>query len=310
MDLDDGVLLLEFHSKANALGTDAFAAVAEACDRVPQEFLGLVIGNQGRWFSAGADLGALLADAEAGNTTAIAAMIVNFQNMTTRLRAAPFPVVAAPFGMTLGGGCETMLYSDAVQADAELTTGLVELKVGLMPSAGGTTEMLFRATARLAPGEPKFAAVESVFDLITSGKVTGSALEARRLGFLRGGDGITMNKRRLLGDAKDRLLAMVAAGYELPVPREIAVLGEGGYERLMDLAGARRAAGQWSDYDVEMAGSLARILTGGGPKTHAGVMLETRLLELEREVFVDLCTKPQTHERIRHMLKTGKPLRN
>ena len=118
-----------------------------------------------------------------------------------------------------------------------------------------------------------------------------------------------MNKRRLLGDAKDTLLVL-AAGYELRVPREIAVLGEPGYERLMDHARQRRAAGEWSDYDVEMADALARILTGGGPGTRAGAVPEARLLTLEREVFVELCTKPQTHERIRHMLKTGKPLRN
>ncbi len=311
VDLGDGALLLEFTSKANALGTDAFAAVSTAIrETVPGGFAGLVIGNQGRWFSAGADLGALLADAEAGNRAAVEAMIKEFQRMTTSLRAAPFPVVAAPFGMTLGGGCETMLYSDVVQADAELSTGLVELKVGLMPSAGGTTEMLARANARLEPGDDPFAAVESVFDLITSGQVTGSALEARRLGFLRASDRITMNKRRLLGDAKDTLLSLVAAGYELPVPRQIAVLGENGYERLTRIAGRRRAAGQWSDYDVEMAGSLARILTGGGPGTPAGVVPEAQLLALEREVFVELCAKPQTHERIRHMLKTGKPLRN
>ena len=311
VDLGDGALLLEFTSKANALGTDAFEAVHTAVTQtVPGGFAGLVIGNQGRWFSAGADLAALLADAQAGNRTAVEAMIGGFQRMTTSLRGAPFPVVAAPFGMTLGGGCETMLYSDAVQADAELTTGLVELRVGLMPSAGGTTEMLVRANARLEPGDDPFEAVLGVWELITSGKVTGSALEARRLGFLRAGDGITMNKRRLLGDAKDLLLARVAAGYELPVPRQIAVLGGAGYERLTEAARQRRAAGEWSDYDVEMAGALARILTGGGPGTLAEVVPETRLLELEREVFVERCARSKTHERIQHMLRTGKPLRN
>ena len=146
VDIGDGVLLLEFHSKANALGADAFAAVAAAVEIVPGGFLGLVIGNQGRWFSAGADLGALLRDAEAGNHPGIEEMIGNFQRMTTSLRAAPFPVVCAPFNMTLGGGCEMMLYSDAVQAHAELNTGLVELNVGLMPSAGGA-----RGRARVRP---------------------------------------------------------------------------------------------------------------------------------------------------------------
>ena len=311
LDLGDGALLLEFTSKANALGEDAFAAVAAAREIVPRDFLGLVVGNQGRWFSAGANLAALLADAEGGNADAVRRMIEGFQTTTTSLRAAPFPVVCAPFGMTLGGGCEIMLYSDAVQADAELTTGLVELKVGLMPSAGGTTEMLARANALAAGGggDP-FEPLQAVFDLITSGQRSASALEARRLGYLRAGDGISMNKRRLLGDAKGALLAVAAAGYTAPGPREIAVLGAAGYERLMDGARERQAAGEWTEYDVSMSEALARILTGGGAGAAAGNVPETRLLELEREVFIELCGRPQTHERIRHMLSTGKPLRN
>lgn len=313
VDLGDGALLLEWTSKANALGPDAFAAAEAAITEVvPGGFAGLVIGNQGRWFSAGADLGALLKDAESGNTAAVEAMIRGFQNMTTSLRRAPFPVVAAPFGMTLGGGCETMLYSDAVQADSELATGLVELKVGLMPSAGGTTEMLARAMAGVPEddAEAAFAAVGGVFDLITSGKVTGSALEARRLGFLRETDGISMNKRRLLGDAKDALLALAAAGYEPPGPREIFVTGHPGYGRLLELARDRQTRGEWTGYDVEMAEALARILSGGGPGVAAGRVPETRLFDLERGVFVELCGKANTHERIRHILATGKPLRN
>ena len=312
VDLGDGALLLEFTSKANALGADAFAAVEAAItDVVPGGFVGLLIGNQGRWFSAGADLGALLKDAEAGNRAAVEGMIRGFQGMTTGLRRAPFPVVAAPFGMTLGGGCETMLYADAVQADAELATGLVELKVGLMPSAGGTTEMLARATmsVREQDGEAMFAAVRGVFELITSGKVTGSALEAQRLGFLRGGDGISMNKRRLLGDAKE-LLLLAAADYEPDGPRTVFVTGAAGYERLLEVARERRTAGEWTDYDVQMAEALARILSGGGKGSRAERVPEARLFDLEREVFIELCGKTQTQARIRHMLTTGKPLRN
>ncbi len=310
LDLDDGVLLLEFHNKANSLGADAFRMVSAAVELVPGAFAGLVIGNQGRWFSAGADLGALLRDAESGNQAAVTAMIENFQRMTTSLRAAPFPVVAAPFQMTLGGGCEMMLYSDAVQADAELATGLVELKVGLMPSAGGTTEMLARALAGLSAGADPFTAVASVFTLITEGRVSASAADARRLGFLRAGDGITMNRRRLLGDAKDRVLALSAAGYQPPPSREINVLGDAGYARLLELSARQREAGEWSDYDVHLAGELARILTGGGPGSAAGLVPAQRLLDLEREVFIRLCAEPKTHARIRQMLATGKPLRN
>ncbi len=311
VDLGDGALLLEFHSKANALGADAFAAVAAAGEIVPAGFAGLVIGNQGRWFSAGADLAALLRDAEAGNHAAIEAMIANFQRMTTSLRYAPFPVVAAPFNMTLGGGCELMLHSDAVQADAELAAGLVELNVGLMPSAGGTTEMLARSLAALAPGEDPMDAVERVFDLIAASRVTGSALEAGRLGFLRlgGPDRITMNKRRLLGDAKDLLLGM-AGGYQTPAPRFFEVLGGAAYDRLDAKARARREAGEGGDYDVVLASALARILSGGGAGSRAGTVPEAYLHQLEREVFVELCAREETRARIRHMLATGKPLRN
>jgi 3-hydroxyacyl-CoA dehydrogenase len=309
LDLGDGVLLLEFHNKANSLGADAFSMTAAAIELVPGRFAGLVIGNQGRWFSAGADLAALLRDAESGNVAAVTAMIENFQRMTTSLRSAAFPVVAAPFHMTLGGGCEMMLYSDAVQADAELATGLVELKVGLMPSAGGTTEMLARALAGLPAGGDAFAAASSVFALITEGRVSASALEAKRLGFLRAGDRITMNKRRLLGDAKEKLLALAAAGYQAPAPRELHVMGADGYEHLLALAQQRQAAGEWSEYDVHLATALARILTGGGTGA-AALVPEQCLLDLEREVFVALCAEPKTHERIRHMLATGKPLRN
>ena len=302
VDLDDGVLLLEFHSKANALGADAFAAVEAALGIVPGRFLGLVVGNQGRWFSAGADLAALLKDAEAGDHGAIERMIAGFQRMTTSLQNAPFPVVAAPFNMTLGGGCEIMLHCDAVQADAELATGLVELKVGLMPAAGGTTEMLIRYQQRLQPGEEPFEAVGRVFDLLTAGRVSGSASEARAMGYLCDGDGITMNRRRLLGDAKDTLLALAAGGYRPPEPEIIPVLGAAGYARLLARADDRRAAGEWTDYDVELAGRLARVLTGGGPDGQAGDVPRERLLELEREVFIECCAQPRTRERIRHML--------
>lgn len=313
VDLGDGVLGLEFTSKANAVNADVYALVERAKEVVHgRGMLGLVIGNQGRWFSAGADLGALLADCRAGNREKVEAMIVGFQRMTTGLRAAPFPVVCAPFGMTLGGGCETMLYSDHVQADAELTTGLVEHNVGLMPSAGGTTEMLARFQAALLPGADPFPAAERAWDLITSRKVTASAHEARRLGYLRGTDAITLNKRRVLGDAKEALLALAAneAGYRPPVAGDLHAVGEEGYGRLAERARQLQAAGTMTAYDVFLADELARILTGGGPGVAAGALPTDRFLELEREVFIGLCFRPETQARIEHTLKTGKPLRN
>ncbi|MBV9128603.1 MAG: enoyl-CoA hydratase/isomerase family protein, partial [Verrucomicrobia bacterium] len=312
VDLGDDVLLLEFTSKANAVNADVYALAERAKEVVVARAMrGLVIGNQGRWFSAGADLGALLADCRAGNRAAVEAMIVGFQKMTTGLRAAPFPVVCAPFGMTLGGGCETMLYSDHVQTDAELTTGLVELNVGLMPSAGGTTEMLARFQAQLASGDDPFIAVERAFDLISSRTITASAREAQRLGFLRSTDSVTMNKRRVLSDAKDTLLALAASDYIPPAPRELHAVGEPGYQRLVEKARAQQASGKWTEYDVHLASELARILTGGGAENHQpGALPEARFLELEREIFIGLCFRPESQARIEHTLKTGKPLRN
>ena len=313
VDLGDGVLLLEFTSKANAVNADVYALTERAKEVVHgRGMLGLVIGNQGRWFSAGADLGALLADCRTGNREKVAAMILGFQRMTTGLRAAPFPVVCAPFGMTLGGGCETMLYSDHVQADAELTTGLVEHNVGLMPSAGGTTEMLARFQADLPPGADPFPAVERAWDLITSRKVTASAHEAHRLGYLRATDAITLNKRRVLGDAKEALLALAAneAGYRPPAPRHLHATGNDGHARLGEKARQLQAAGTMTAYDVFLADELARILTGGGPGVAPGALPNERFLELEREVFIGLCFRPETQARIEHTLKTGKPLRN
>ena len=202
-----------------------------------------------------------------------------------------------------------MLYSDAVQAHAELSTGLVELNVGLMPSGGGTTEMLARFTAEAPPAEDPFAAAERTFALITAGRVSGSALEARRLGFLRATDGITLNRRRLLGDAKAAALAL-AATYAPPADRTVPVTGEPGYDRLLAAARRRQQEGQGSEYDVHLASALARILTGGGPGTRAAAVPAQVLLELEREVFIDLCGQANTQARIAHMLATGKPLRN
>lgn len=309
IDLGDGALLLEFHNKANSVSKQTYAMAAAALEIVPSGFAGLVIGNEGRWFSAGADLAALLADARSGNAAAVQEMIDGFQTMTTSLRAAPFPVVCAPFGMTLGGGCETMLYSDAVQAGAELATGLVELRVGLMPSAGGTTEMFCRSLDALPAGADPFLAAEAAFNLIMSSVTSQSALHARRLGFLRATDGITMNKRRLLADAKDAMLALAAGGYQPPEARRVPILGAPALGRLSEDAAHRREAGEISDYDVHLAVELARILTGGGaaPEEDAPVQ---RLLDLEREVFVGLCQRRETHARIEHMLKTGRPLRN
>lgn len=308
IDVGDGALLLEFHSKANSLGDDAMEMMVLAQEVVVSGFAGLVIGNEGQHFSAGANLAFILQMGQEKKFLAIEKMISGFQSTVVGLRYAPFPVVSAGFGMALGGGCETLLASDLVQAHAELYCGLVELGVGLIPAGGGTTEMLIRFTQQLLPGVDVFEAAKRAFELIAMGKVSASALDARNLGYLREHDLITMNKRRLIADAKASMLAM-ARDYTPPLPRSVPVMGGQGYANLKYIAYSLKLAGMASDYDVRLACGLAKILSGG-MQNHQRVVTEQHLLDLEREVFLELTGDPKSQERIAHMLKTGKPLRN
>ena len=309
VDIGDGALLLEFHSKANAMGDDALAMMRAAIDgEVQKGFAGLVVGNEGQHFSAGANLAAMLQMGQEKRFDDLDKMISEFQSTVVAMRTAPFPVVAAGFGMALGGGCETLLASDMVQAHAELYCGLVELGVGLIPAGGGTTEMLIRFTQALPPGGDLFEAAKRAFELIALGKVSGSAIEARRLGFLRETDRITMNRRRLLADAKAAMLAL-ARDYVAPARRKVWVGGEAVFANLRFAAQSMQLSGMASPYDVHLATGLARILSGG-TLNHRAEVDEQLLLDLEREVFLELTGQPKTQERIAHMLKVGKPLRN
>ena len=309
VDIGDGALLLEFHSKANAMGDDAIAMMRAAIDgEVQKGFAGLVVGNEGPHFSAGANLAAMLQMGQEKRFDDLDTMISGFQSTVVAMRTAPFPVVAAGFGMALGGGCETLLASDLVQAHAELYCGLVELGVGLIPAGGGTTEMLIRFTQALPPGADLFEAAKRAFELIAMGKVSSSAIEARRLGFLRETDHISMNKRRLLADAKAAMLAL-ARDYVAPARRKVWVGGEAVFANLKFAAQSLKLSGMASEYDVHLATGLARILSGG-TLNHRAEVDEQLLLDLEREVFLELTGQPKTQERIAHMLKVGKPLRN
>jgi 3-hydroxyacyl-CoA dehydrogenase len=225
------------------------------------------------------------------------------------LRFAPFPVVAAPFGLTLGGGCEFSLHSDAIQAHAELYMGLVEVGVGLLPGGGGTKELLFRFTRDLEPYEEAdpFEAVKRAFKLIAMGTTSTSALDARNLGFLRERDGVSMNRDLLIADAKRRVLAL-APGYVAPTMQSVTALGKEGIGNLSYAAWAMREAGQITDYEVKLAREIAYVLCGGdGPPRR---VTEQDVLDLERDAFLRLLGNKETQERMRHMLETGKPLRN
>ena len=310
VDLGDGVLAVEFHSKMNAIGADAVAMLDAGVKEAAANYAALVVGNDGLHFSAGANLMLLLLEAQEGNWDEVDLMVRAFQRAVVGLRYADVPVVVAPAGMTLGGGCEITLHGDRVQAAAESYIGLVEVGVGLIPAGGGTKEMLARAMARRPAGADVLPFVQQVFETIGFGRVSTSGPEAVRLGYLRDHDGFTMNRERLMADAKRRALERVADGYARPLPPAgIFVGGETVLAALKLGVHLAHRAGRISDHDVVVGGKLAWILAGGSRRA-AGEASEPELLDLEREAFLSLCGEAKTLERIGHTLKTGKMLRN
>lgn len=312
LDLGDGVALLEFRGKSNTLGSKVLDLLAQSLESVERDGMaGLVIGNDDpKFFSAGADLGESTGAVIAGMWDVIERSVARFQQATQAVRYAPFPVVAAPAGMTLGGGSEFTLHADAVQAHAELYMGLVEAGVGLLPGGGGTKELLFRFTKELEPYEEAdpFEAVKRAFKLIATAATSTSALEAKRLGFLRPRhDRISMNRDRQIADAKRRVLEL-APDYVAPVPQTIRALGREGLGNLRYALFSFVEAGQASKYDQYLGEQIAYVLCGGDgpPRT----VTEQDILDLEREAFLRLLGQEKTQERIAYTLKTGKPLRN
>jgi 3-hydroxyacyl-CoA dehydrogenase len=311
VDVGDGVAVLEFHSKMNTLGDGVLRMLRLSLERVERDHLaGLVIGNDDpRTFTAGADLMMVTSLAQKGDWTVTEQAVRYFQECAMAIRRAPYPVVAAPFGLTLGGGTEFSLHSDLIQAHAELYMGLVEVGVGLIPAGGGTKELLFRFTRELAPYDEAdpFEAVKRAFKLIAMATTSTSALEARKVGFLRERDRITMNRDQLIADAKQRVLDL-APDYVAPLPMSITALGKEAMGNLKYAAWAMREAGQITEFEVRLANELAYVLSGGdGPPR---VVTEQDILDLEREAFLKLLGTKETQERIAAMLKTGKPLRN
>ncbi len=312
VDLGDGVLALEFHSKMNALGGDAIALLERGLARAAADFAALLIGNQGTHFSAGADLSLILFAAEEGDWDEIDGMVRAFQRAVRSVREAAIPVVAAPFGRTLGGGAEVTLAAHRAVAAAETYMGLVETGVGLIPAGGGCAEMLRRHMALLPPdsGLDPQPLLKRAFETIAFAKVSTSAEEARRLLLLRPEDEIVMNPDRLLGEAKAAALHLVrGGGPPLPPAGPIPVLGEPGFATLALGIHLAHRAGHITAYEREIATALARVLTGG-ERPHPGTATAEEIMDLEREAFLRLLGRKETQERIRHTLKTGKPLRN
>jgi len=299
VDIGDGVLCVEFHSKMNAIGGDSIAMLHAGVREAEANFDALVVGNDGPNFSAGANLMLLLLEAQEGNWDEVDLMIRAFQGATMALKTAAVPVVVAPGGLALGGGCELSLHGDRVQAAAETYMGLVEVGVGLIPAGGGTKEMLLRAPD-----------AQTAFETIGFGKVSTSGPDARRLGYLRAADGITMNRERLITDAKAVALGLARRGYQPPA--RLSAIAVGGPTTFATLSlGVHLAwrAGRLSDHDAVIGRKLAWILTGGNVP-HATTLSEDQLLDLEREAFLSLCGELKTQERIAFTLKTGKTLRN
>ena len=312
IDLGDGVACLEFHSKMNSIGSDTVSMMNFAIDEAERNFKGLVVGNQGGNFSAGANIMMLLLAAQEEEWDDINMMVAQLQRTIMRLRYSSKPVVTAPYALTLGGGCEISIHGDRMRAAGETYMGLVEVGIGVIPAGGGTKEMTMRAmdAARNTPDADPLTFLKKTFELIGMGKVATSAQEAKSFGFLRDVDSISMNGDRLIADAKQQVLNLDAAGYVQPVQREdIYVMGEAGQAAMKIALHMMKQGGYVSDHDVLIGTKLGNIMTGGAIN-HSAFVSEQYLLDLEREAFVSLCGERKTQERIAAMLKTGKPLRN
>jgi 3-hydroxyacyl-CoA dehydrogenase len=293
----------------NAIGGDTIQMLQAGVKEAASNFAALVVGNDAVNFSAGANLMLLLLESQEGNWEDVDMMIRAFQGATMALKYADVPVIVAPAGLALGGGCEIALHADRVQAAAETYIGLVEVGVGLIPAGGGTKEMLARAMDSAPHGADPLPYVQRVFETIAFAKVSASGPDAKRLGYLREADSISMNRDDLIADAKATALARVS-DYVRPQPRAAIRVGGSGLLATLKL-GIHLAlrGGRISDHDALIGRKLAWILAGGNAPT-ATTITEQQLLDLEREAFLSLCGERKTQERIAHTLKTGKPLRN
>ncbi len=309
-DIGDGVLNLEFHTKMNSLGPEVIEGLNTAYNTAEKDFRGLVIGNEGQNFSAGANLAMLFMFACEQEWDEINLMIAQFQNTMMRARFSSIPVVAATSGLALGGGCELSLHADNIQAHAETYMGLVEVGVGLIPAGGGTKEMVLRASDANIPGDPELNQLQEYFMNIATAKVATSANEIGQLGYLRPQDNITLNRSRLIADAKQQVIKIDEAGYTQPIKRQdIKVQGKTGLALFEAGILGMKYGNYISDHDVKIAQKLSWVMNGGD-LSYPSTVSEQYLLDLEREAFLSLTGEPKTLERIQSILFKGKPLRN
>jgi 3-hydroxyacyl-CoA dehydrogenase len=310
-DLGDGVLGVTFKTKANSLDPDSIGMLSRAAEKAEQDFRALVIVNQGEHFCVGANLFLVVMASGNKDWESIRKMVKAYQDATQRLKYATVPVVAAPYGMTLGGGLELCFACDAVQAAAETYSGLVEVGVGLIPGGAGTLNMLWRALEGVPEGVTAntYDYVTQVFKNIALAKVATSADEAKALGYFRRTDGVSFDRARQLYEAKARAVGLAEAGYHPPVPRAYKLPGESGIATLRMMVDTLVAGGHASEHDAKIAVKLAEVLCGGAAGA-AREVTEDEILELEREAFVSLCGEPKSVERMQYMLMNNKPLRN
>lgn len=309
-DLGDGVLGLEFHTKMNTLGGEVVEGINKAITMAEESYTGLVIGNQGAQFSAGANLGMVFMHAIEQEYDELNFMIKHFQDTMMRVRYSSIPVVVAPHGLTLGGGCEMTLHADKVQAAAETYIGLVEVGVGLIPAGGGTKEFAKRIADSFATGDVELNDMQNAFMNIAMAKVATSAYEAFDMNILQRGDSVSVNKHRQIADAKAAVLELAADGYTKPIQdKHIKVQGKTGLALVAAGVNGMRMGKYISDHDVKIANKIAWVMAGGD-LSYPQEVSEQYLLDLEREAFLSLCAEPKTLERIQSILTSGKPLRN
>lgn len=308
-DIGDGVACVEFRTKMNAVDDDIVAMLNEAVDRAERDFDALVIGNHDpRAFSAGANIMMIMMAAQQKKWDDLRKVVANFQQACLRLRHSRIPVVAAPAGLTLGGGAEIALGANAIQAHAELYMGLVEVGVGLIPGGGGCFALLYNKQVD-GPDIDPVIYMRDAFMAIGMARVATSAREAQGMGFLRPNDRITMDRDELLEAAKQRALGLARSDFQPPRPRSLKVAGRTGYGTIHSALWDMNQSGQISAHDMKIGQGLARVLSGGD--VAAGTLVsEARFHELEQEVFLSLCGEEKTQARIQHMLMTNKPLRN
>ncbi|MFM8320681.1 MAG: enoyl-CoA hydratase/isomerase family protein, partial [Chloroflexota bacterium] len=311
VDLGDGVLGLEFHTKMNALDMDIFQMIEEGLNLTERDFDGMVVGNEADNFSAGANLFLVVMNAQSQQWDQLEGLIRSMQNILMRVRYFPKPVVIAPAGLALGGGAEVIMSGSRVVAHGELYAGLVEMGAGVIPAGSGTKELMRRVLNPVmrTPNVEPLPVLQRIFEQIGLAKVATSAEEARQAGFLSPCDRVVLNRELLLSDAKKEVLHLAASGYKAPLPEKIYAAGQSARAALQVGIYMMQQGRYITDYESVIANKLANVLTGGDLSAPAWVD-EQYILDLEREAFLSLCGNEKTQQRMWNLLQTGKPLRN